>query len=273
VTDLLIANQIVGEEKLQRLARLARRVQIAVAVDDAVQIAALSNAARAGGVEIGVLVEADVGNGRCGLRDPEALAQLARQIAGSPGLRLEGIQAYEGHATYIDDLEKRRALVAEAVDRVNAARAAFPAKKVSGGSTSTASFLLQFPGIDEIQAGTYATMDWRYNQLTPHFDIALSVLTRVLSRPREGVAVLDVGSKGLGSEYGPPRVKGAPELATKVNEEHTIVTGEAAWKVGDLVEIVPSHACTTCNLHREFVVHEGGRIVDRWAIEASGKMR
>jgi D-serine deaminase-like pyridoxal phosphate-dependent protein len=44
------------------------------------------------------------------------------------------------------------------------------------------------------------------------------------------------------------------------------------WKIGQLVQLIPTHACTTCNLHREFVVHEAGRVVDVWPIEASGKL-
>jgi D-serine deaminase-like pyridoxal phosphate-dependent protein len=38
------------------------------------------------------------------------------------------------------------------------------------------------------------------------------------------------------------------------------------------LHLIPSHACTTCNLYREIVVHESGCVVDIWPIEASGHL-
>ena len=144
---------------------------------------------------------------------------------------------------------------------------------LSGGSSSTHQITGCVDGVNEIQAGSYATMDWRYAQMLPDFEVALSVLTRVISR-RPGVAVLDVGLKGAGCEFGAPRIKGHPEveIPSFVSEEHCVVRNAPDWKIGQAVQLLPSHACTTCNLHRQMVVHEEGRVVDVWPIEASGKL-
>ena len=56
-------------------------------------------------------------------------------------------------------------------------------------------------------------------------------------------------------------------------EEHTVVNNAPNWKIGDVVQLIPSHACTTCNLHRELVVHENNHVVEIWPIEASGQLR
>ncbi|NLZ00612.1 MAG: DSD1 family PLP-dependent enzyme, partial [Pirellulaceae bacterium] len=52
----------------------------------------------------------------------------------------------------------------------------------------------------------------------------------------------------------------------------SIVCNAPDWKIGQAVELLPSHACTTCNLHRQIVVHEDRRVVDVWPIEGSGKL-
>src|SRR5262245_33645749 len=56
IQDVLIANQVVGEEKLRRLAETAREARLTVAVDDPGNGKALSAAAGAAGSEIGALV-------------------------------------------------------------------------------------------------------------------------------------------------------------------------------------------------------------------------
>jgi D-serine deaminase-like pyridoxal phosphate-dependent protein len=277
--DLLIANQVVGRRKLGRLAELAGKIRVMVAVDDFEQAKTISEAAFAAGVTVGVLVEVDIGMGRCGVAPGEPAVELVEKLVALPGLQFRGVQAYEGHTVYTNDVARRtettRQSMAKAVEtRRMLQQRGIAVELISGGSSSTYQITGQIDGIDEVQAGTYATMDWRYAQLSPEFEIALSVLTRVISK-RPGVAVLDVGIKGAGAEFGTPRIKGLPEaeVPSFLSEEHSVVKNAPdAWRVGDAVHLVPSHACSTCNLHRTMVVHEAGRVVDLWPIEASGRL-
>lgn len=277
--DLLVANQVVGTRKIVRLVELARRIRVKVAVDALGQAASISAAASSAGVTVGILVEVDIGMGRCGVGPGEPALELARAVRHLPGLRFEGIQAYEGHAVYHNDPQRRAELVRDAMGMAVRTRRLLEDRGievavVSGGSSATYQVTGQVEGVDEIQAGTYPTMDWRYAEMAPEFEIALSVLTRVLSK-RPGVAVLDVGLKGAGCEFGPPRIKGHPEVETPsmLSEEHcTVRNAPDTWRVGDAVHLIPSHACTTCNLHRQFHVWEDGRVVDLWPIEGSGRL-
>jgi len=277
--DLLVANQVVGARKIARLVELARRVRVRVAVDDAEQAKSISAAAAAAGATVGVLVEVDIGMGRCGVAPGEPALELARAVRHLPGLRFDGLQAYEGHAVYTNDPARRAELARDAMARAVYTRRLLEDRGiavavVSGGSSSTYQIAGQIAGVDEIQAGTYPTMDWRYAEMAPEFEIALSVLTRVISK-RPGVAVLDVGLKGAGCEFGPPRIQGHPEVETPsmLAEEHcTVRNAPNEWRVGHAVHLIPSHACTTCNLHRQFCVCENGRVVDLWPIEGSGRL-
>ncbi len=105
----------------------------------------------------------------------------------------------------------------------------------------------------------------------------MSILTTVISRPNPALAIADVGRKGFGAEWGPPRVKNLPgaEIKNYSSEEHVkiIVPESADLKVGDRLELIPSHGCTTSNLYPEFVAHRGGAVIARWPIEGRGKLQ
>jgi D-serine deaminase-like pyridoxal phosphate-dependent protein len=279
VRDVLIANQLAGEGKLRRLAELNRSADVKCCVDAAWQVEALGTAARAAGVELGVLVELDVGMGRCGVADGEAALELAGAVGRSAGLRFLGIQAYEGHAVLVEDAAERRRLAERAMAEVLAARrrierAGLAVGVVSSGGTGTYDLAGAAEGVDEIQAGSYALMDARYRRVRPEFANALFILATVISRSG-GRAVLDVGVKGCGAEFGPPEVAGVPAGAAtcRLSEEHCTVTGElGALAPGARVRLVPSHGCTTCNLHRQLHLVEGDRVLETWPIDGSGCM-
>lgn len=287
VSDILIANQVVGANKCLRLAAIARRALIRVAVDCMEQARAIAEAATSVSSTVGLLVEVDIGMARCGVEPGKPALELARQMAKLQGVRFDGLQAYEGHLVATAGREERRASttrdVALAVEtRRLIERSGIPVAVISGGSTSTYDITGGIEGIDEVQAGTYATMDHMYKQLAPDFGLAMSVLARVISRPGDR-AILDVGLKGLGHEFGDPAprcllsadtgFKPPAGLGCRLSEEHCTVTGPVpAWKVGDAVELIPSHSCTTSALYRRFIVHSAGRVVDVWPIEGAGML-
>ena len=279
IDDVLIANQVVGAIKCERLARLAARARVTVAVDHIEQALAISHAATAIGSVVPLLIEVDIGMGRCGVLPGQPALDLARRVAALPGVQFAGLQAYEGHLVNVLDRADRttRARVAmqQAVETRRLIEASgLPVGCLSGCSSATYDSTGTLEGVDEVQAGTYATMDRQYQRLAPEFEVALSVLVRVISRPTPSRSVLDVGVKGAGAEFGVPSIRDFPEAVIPLflAEEHTVVQESPAWGIGQLLHLIPSHACTTCNLYRELVVHEAGRVVELWPIEASGML-
>jgi D-serine deaminase-like pyridoxal phosphate-dependent protein len=279
VTNVLIANQVVGPAKTARLAQLAMRAQIGAAVDHIDQARAISRAATSVGSIVRLFIEVDIGMGRCGVAPGAPALDLARRLTDLPGVQFAGLQAYEGHLVNVLDRVERttraQAAMQQAVDTRRMIEAAgIPVGCISGCSSATYDSTGALPGVDEVQAGTYATMDRQYHRLAPEFDIALSVLVRVISRPGADKAVLDLGVKGAGGEFGVPAIRDFPEVEVPffLAEEHCVVLKSPDWGIGQLLHLIPSHACTTCNLHREMVVHENGLVVDVWPIEASGKL-
>lgn len=282
IRDILIANEIVGPLKINRLIALCARANPMVAVDSADNIRMLSAIASAAGVTIRVLVEVDVGMGRCGVSPGQPALELAKLVGSLPGLKFEGLQGYEGHCVDLRDADERekqaraslklmidtRRLIESSGQRINI---------VSGGGTGTYDINGNTEGVDEVQAGSYALMDWWYTDIRPEFRQAMSILTIVMSRPRPNIAIIDVGRKGIGAEWGPPRLKAPHEgrVLGYTSEEHMTLEmhGQHDIAVADRMEIIPSHGCTTSNLYREFVVHQKGQIVGTWPIEGSGKLQ
>src|SRR3984893_2294622 len=107
ISDVLVSNQVIGERKLRRLAALARDATIALCFDSPEQVDAASRVARDFGVELGALVEIEVGMERCGVAPGRPAAALARRIADAPNLKFRGLQAYHGRAQHLPSYQGR----------------------------------------------------------------------------------------------------------------------------------------------------------------------
>src|ERR1051326_1323230 len=276
IRNILIANQIVGPLKIVRLMELAKRAEPMVAVDCADNVRMLSQFASNAKVTIRVLVEVDIGLNRCGVQSGDPALQLARLVSNSPGLEFKGLQGYEGHIVDLRDenerTEKTRAAVSPLIEtRRLIERSGLPVDIVTGGGTGTYTITGNFPGMDEMQAGSYACMDWWYSDIRPEFRQAQTILATVISRPSPQLAIVDVGRKGIGAEMGPPRVKDMADATVSKfgSEEHAGVSFVESndIPVGARLQLIPSHGCTTCNLYREYVVHRDGVVMDVWPIE------
>jgi D-serine deaminase-like pyridoxal phosphate-dependent protein len=282
IGDVLIANEVVGEEKIERLAAIAGEARLTVAVDEAENAAALSAAAGRAGSEIGVLVEVDVGMHRCGVRSQEAALRLAELVARLPGLRLRGVMGYEGHCVMETDraarARKAEAAMAELLAVADALEAAGHAVEVvSAGGTATYDLTGMNPRVTEIQAGSYVFMDATRMAFVSGFAPALTVLTAVVSR-QGTTLVLDAGKKTVGVDFTlPPIVGFSPEPARprRASEEHLLydVSEECRLGVGDRVEVLPGYCPTTINLHEVYHVVEEGVVVDVWPVLARGAGR
>jgi len=283
IRDLLIANQIVGARKISRLVNLAAYTDVMVALDDLDNASELSDAAEAKGVRLRVLLEVVVGMKRCGVPPGQPALDLARQVTALPGLRFEGIMGYEGHAIDIPDRAERERMAREAMTKLVAThdlleRNGIEVGIVSGGGTGTHDITGNYEGITEVQAGSYATMDAKYrDEVGIDYELALTVVSRVISVNEPNMAVIDAGLKTLSTDSGPGHLI-RPEgwrLGKKLSEEHGRLHHEGGepLRPGDTVEIVPAHGCTTINLHDAYHVTRDGVVEAVWPIAARGCIR
>ena len=281
--DILVSNEVVGARKLARLAALARIARVAVCADDAAQVAAYEAAAEAAGIRLDVLVEIDVGGGRCGVEPGPPAVALAERIAGSRHLRFGGLQAYHGSAQHRRAPAEREAAIGAAVDGRRAARWSSSASAgwtaPSSAAPAPAPFALEAASgvYTEIQAGSYAFMDADYarNEAPPPFRQSLFVLATVMSRAVPGVAAVDAGHKAVAIDSGLPSVWERPGLRyAGASDEHgtlRIEDGEAP-ALGEKLRLVPGHCDPTVDRYDWYVGVRGGRVECLWPVAARGAM-
>jgi D-serine deaminase-like pyridoxal phosphate-dependent protein len=277
ITDIFVANEVIGPRKLARLAKLAHRGKIRVCVDDEDNIREMGAAARSEGVTLEVLVEIDTGMNRCGVAPGEPVLALARCIDAEQALRFAGLQGYDGHLQMFPDPAVKRARCIEGLDAMQATRellekAGIPVAVTTGAGTGTWEIANEHSALTELQPGSFLLMDAAYHAVRPEFDCSLSILATVVSR-RPTWYVLDAGSKAISQDFGKPVIKGRTgETVVKLAEEHTKVEdGGDGPRVSERREVLPAHCCATMNLHRQCVAVRKGRIEATWAIEASGR--
>ncbi len=273
IKDVLIANQVIGKDKVRRIADLNRRAVVRVAVDSDVGIEQLSLAAQEAGITIGILIEVDIGMNRGGVPPGNPVMDLAEIISRTKGVRLDGLQGYEGHIVTLEDYEERKRLVTLAMEPLLETRRILERNGssifISAGGTGTYDITGNIEGIDELQCGSYALMDSFYKKIRPEFKNALSVITTVIS-VRSDTVTTDVGLKGMGCEYAMPEVIGHPDgKVVSIAEEHTVIRNIDS-KVGDKLKLIPPHGCTTNNLHPRMWITRNDLIEDLWPIEGCG---
>jgi D-serine deaminase-like pyridoxal phosphate-dependent protein len=285
IENILISNEVVGAIKTARVARLAQRAHIGLCVDNAVQIHQIGAAARSHGVTIDILVELDIGHGRCGVGSPDEALALARLVAHyAPNLHFSGLQAYNVAAQHIGDPVARSRTVAASMERLRdviaaLAEAGFECRTVTGGGTGTC-FLDAASGIyTEVQPGSYALMDIDYAAVAPTSDApswrhALFGYCTVSSLHNTH-AVLDGGLKAFAVDSGPPRVQHPGWNVKTLSDEHTVIVPQAdaaALSVGDKVRLIPGHCDPTVNLHDWLIVMRGNVVEDVWPVAARGAL-
>lgn len=287
--DLLVAYPVIGDSKLRRLMDVAARTSVTVALDSAEAASALSTAAIAAGIQVGVLVEEDVGLGRTGIHDISALLALAKQVDTMPGLRLAGFNFYPGHVKQMDEsgldlLDALGAKLEETADKWK--RAGLPLEIVSGGSTPTLFHSHRLKFLTEIRPGTYVFNDRNTIECGACTleDCAAHIAVTVVSTSRAGGLIVDGGSKTFSSDrlvtggyttFG--LLREAPEaLFTKMNEEHGYIDlpdAHERFRVGDRLRILPNHICVAVNLHERVYGIRGEAVERIWDVEARGKLQ
>ena len=283
IADVLVSNEIVGAQKIARLAELARHARIGVCVDDIDNLRALA----ASGAKLDIYVEIDVGMRRCGVSSGEAALALAREVGKAKNLRFAGLQAYHGRAQHMRTMAERREAIAQAAQKVSATeellnKAGIECPIVTGAGTG--SFMLEVESRlwNEIQPGSYIFMDADYarNEWAaplPRFEHALFVLATVMSRPAADLAILDAGLKASSVDSGMPALWQRPGLTyAGASDEHgrvEISAGTAAPRLGEKLLLVPGHCDPTVNLYDWYVCVRNGIVEALWPITARGALR
>lgn len=286
ITDIHISNEVVGTVKLDLLAKLAGRAQLTVCVDNLSALQDLSEALVRQETEMGVLVEIDVGQKRCGVQKPAEAVALAQAVQALPNVTFRGLQAYHGGIQHRRSHSRRREDCEAAAKRVQRFIAALDkvglaCDVITGGGTGTAAFDAASGVYTEIQPGSYAFMDGDYGSLEWGETLALRhslfVLGTVMSTPTPLRAVADIGLKSTTAESGLPQPIDLPNVrCVALQDEHLMLEAESSHDrpaLGSVLRVVPGHCDPTFNLHDQLIAIRQGRVEALWPISARGYSR
>jgi D-serine deaminase-like pyridoxal phosphate-dependent protein len=285
--DLLIAYPLVGEPKLRRLRDLLARSRVRVSLDSVEVADGLGRVGRELGRDVEVLVEVDTGLHRLGRPPGPPTADLVAQVARVPGVEVVGLLTHAGHAYRARTPgELRRLAEREVLDLVETAalcrRVGVELRELSVGSTPTARIGAFVDGVTEIRPGTYALNDATMLRLgvATEATVAARVLVTVVARPTDERFVVDGGSKcfttdNMGTVPDWLVVAGRPDLHLDfLSEEHGVGhRSGGALRIGERLQVLPSHVCACVNLFDVAYGVRGDRVERELPIAGRGKVR
>ena len=296
IKGILVSNQIVGERKIARLVDLSQWADVTVGVDDLDNARAISTAAQAASARVNLAIE--IYMGRCGVEPGRPAVDLAREILKLPGLNFKGIWSHDLSTPDVVSFSERKtkheaALAGVIATKHQLEQEGIELEIVSCGYSATWNITPEFSDeITDVQVGSYVLMDWPYQQMEgmEDFRCALSVLTTVISKNagkgnRKNVIITDCGIKSMPTEHTAdysitafPKIKDMEEAQVIAHsEEHGLIQLDEETfdrvQLGDQLELIPSHCCSTCNLHDRFYALRGEAVVAVWPIAARGAAR
>jgi D-serine deaminase-like pyridoxal phosphate-dependent protein len=287
----------IAPHKLQRVAALrAKGVDLIIILDSIEQAIAVTEFIKTNGDAIPVLIEIDCDGHRSGIApdDAEMLISIGNTLIAG-GAELRGVLTHAGQS-YLSRSEAELEMYAEQ-ERAGAVTAAtilrnagLPCPVVSVGSSPTAHFARNLDGVTEVRAGVFVFFDLVMAGIgvCKVDDIALSVLATVIGHQKEkGWILVDSGWMAMSRDRGTSRQEvdkgygvvcnesGKPYadlIMIDANQEHGIITVQPNTngvlpdlQVGDLVRILPNHACATGAQHDHYnVVNSQQEVVAKW---------
>lgn len=291
--DIFIANEIVGDAKLERIKKLAETVNISFGLDSIPQAEMIERVFTDAAKPAEVLIEIEVGEERSGIIEEVEFRELLNHLKTCHHIRLKGIFSHDGNSYGATSLEEGKEIHLISQKRTLrfaqiAVGMGFVLDTISIGSTP--SLMHDFPileGVTEIRPGTYIFMDAsqanNYGSLDRN---AATILTMVISRPTSERVITDVGAKGITAQTrnkglcatrGLGMIKGWLDVEIfDVYDEHAIIYNKELRdevKIGDKLEILPNHICPVVNLHENAYLVENGEVVEVIPVDCRGKLK
>jgi D-serine deaminase-like pyridoxal phosphate-dependent protein len=280
IGNILIANQVVGTSKLERLCKLAEIIQVIVAVDDYGVAVQMAKAAKQNNVSVGVLVEVNVGMDRAGVEPGFKTLDFCKRIIGLEGLNFEGLMAWEGHAVGITNFVEKKETIAESLRSLIATVNMLEKEKIqlniiSGAGSATYKISTDFHIYNEIQAGGAIFTDQAYKSWGAETQPSLFVRSSITSRPTGKRVITDAGFKSLPCWIEKPLPLNLNQLENvSMNSEHGILTlkeDNDILMVGDKIDYQVGYGDATVFLHDTIYGLRNQNLEKVWKIQGRGK--
>ena len=291
IDDIFIANEIVGEDKLKRIAELSKKIEISFGIDSVFNVKQAEKVFGEADRIANVLVEIEVGENRSGIIEKSDYQNLLDELKKCKHVKLKGVFSHDGNSYHAKDAEECKQIFIDSQKRTlefaqMARDNGFEIDTVSIGSTPP--FILGFDvieGVTEVRIGTYILMDASQSNVIGTYErCAATILTTVISKPTDERVITDAGAKsmtmqersvGICKTKGKGIIKNSGNIAvTSVYDEHGIIYSKELHEnvnIGDKIEIFPNHICPVCNLYDKAYLVSNGKIIKEVEVDARGK--
>lgn len=286
--DIMLAYPVAGKQNIERLVELAKKARIIAAFDGEDAAKELNDALTEENIRMEYLIIIDCGLHRFGV-GPKFAGQLQERLSRYGNLKLKGISTHPGQvygAANMEEVECIARIETEALDMAvkSLKEKGFSADMVATGSTPTAKYVVKSDIVTALRPGNYVFYDniQMALRVVPEERCSLTVLATVISQPNDEILIIDAGSKCFGLDKGAHGislikgfgyVKGHPELIVSDLSEEVAkikIDGNTDVKVGDKLEIIPNHACSSANMTSFLIGHRNGTIEKTVYIDARG---
>ena len=296
VKKITVAYPVIGASKVERARVLSTSIDLTLAVDSVAGAKSIGEVFAAHSQVCSVLLIIDTGLGRDGVLPADA-PKIAQAINSVPGVKVVGVMTHEGtvygapdKVSMIAAAKKVSEMMVETSQAINSA--GVEVSRVSMGSSASARVAATVTGVNQIRPGIFAFNDLGQIALgnATLQSCAVRILSTVVSRPTSTTAVIDAGSKSLSADLLPAKehrdeypghgmiIGKTGWIIERLSEEHGMLTWMGAGEpssldIGDQLQIIPNHVCTTFSSLNESVVVSKGEVINRWRTFAPGASR
>ena len=296
VKKITVAYPVIGASKVERARVLSTSIDLTLAVDSVAGAKSIGEVFAAHSQVCSVLLIIDTGLGRDGVLPADA-PKIAQAINSVPGVKVVGVMTHEGtvygapdKVSMIAAAKKVSEMMVETSQAINSA--GVEVSRVSMGSSASARVAATVTGVNQIRPGIFAFNDLGQIALgnATLQSCAVRILSTVVSRPTSTTAVIDAGSKSLSADLLPAKehrdeypghgmiIGKNGWIIERLSEEHGMLTwmgdGEpSSLDIGEQIQIIPNHVCTTFSSLNESVVVSKGEVINRWRTFAPGASR
>jgi len=274
--------------QIDQINKLAEQIELHALVDSLETTEKLGNEMQN---DLNVWIEIDVGYKRTGVPSIRIgdIKNIAKSIQKKPYLLFAGIITHAGHAYHAHSINEIITIYQDSIKQLSAIREALLSEghsdiQVSIGDTPTCSLIERFEKpITEIRPGNFVFYDLIQLNIgsCKENDISMTIACPVISKhPERNELVIYGGGASLSKEgishekYGtihgliclPDNKKGRTNsikdvYISSLSQEHGKIKGPPEFiekvKIGDILLVLPVHACQAAILHAKYQTFEG----------------
>lgn len=285
---IMYAYPVASIENINRVIELSKKSDFIIRLDNIQGAKMINERASKENVIVSYTIIVDSGLHRFGV-SLENLVNFANELSKLKKLKLRGISSHPGHvyaATCKEEIKKYVIDECETLEKAKElmTKAGYELEYITSGSTPTFSESVKDKNINVLHPGNYIFLDSIQLSIEKAKinDCALTVYATIISHPSEDLLICDAGAKCLGLDQGAHGNSSIVGYGTVINHPEIVVAslseevgklhinGKTTLKVGDKIEIIPNHSCSTANLCSFYTVVENDEVIKSIPVDVRG---